>query len=783
MQTTVNFKTNILLKNLVGKDLINDDSIAVVELVKNAHDALSSSVLIKFETFNDKGQTTPDSRIIVCDKGSGMDDTDLKDKWLNIAYSEKTAADHPEDFYFAGNKGIGRFSCDRLGEKLDLLTRKDGEEIFNLQVAWPDFEIQGKKDLTIQEVDVPLQTISEMDARTLSGVPMPRHGTVLVISRLRSTWDRDKLLGLKQSLGKFLSPNEVFLKRKFDIHIEAKQLEKGDKGKQYVEQVNGVVQNQVFSNLRFNSTYIQSEISPDGKTTNTELFHEGEVVFRLREKNPLKLKNTKAFIYYLNPYKKAYFKRQTGMRSIDFGSIFLFLNGFRIAPYGDRGDDWLGLDVRKTQGTTRYLGSRDLVGRVEVLDDEELFKPISSREGLKKTEEFNSLRDGFILEVVRRLEKFVVEGLDWDSIPAHLRDTVRDEQGLDWKKTSEEYTESWDKKKERIALAIMTYIGSSPEQIISFWFNPALLEDVSEQRTDEVRDLLAQIEGYDARQVEPSLKSGLARLKKIVAEKEKQTKLARAEAANLRVAVAQKDQKISKLSKESETYRAQTLFLKSIGSLEVKNLLTFHHEIVLNSNIIDNYVARVIKALRSLDKSSDALQAVEKIGLANKRILAIAQFATKANFKSSTGKESTDIPAFFEQYTLNVARDFVATGLSIDLVNSVKEPFEIKARRIELSILIDNIISNAKKAQARNLKINIFKKTPNVVVVSFQDNGRGLSDSIKDIDDIFEAGITTTSGSGLGLHHAREIVDSIGGTIKAYPAKPSGFEIRMEFTK
>jgi len=67
--------------------------------------------------------------------------------------------------------------------------------------------------------------------------------------------------------------------------------------------------------------------------------------------------------------------------------------------------------------------------------------------------------------------------------------------------------------------------------------------------------------------------------------------------------------------------------------------------------------------------------------------------------------------------------------------------------------------------------------------VSFQDNGRGLSDSIKEIDDIFEAGITTTSGSGLGLHHAREIMDSLGGTIKAYPAKPSGFEIRMEFTK
>jgi signal transduction histidine kinase len=783
MQTTVNFKTNTLLKNLVGKDLINDDNIAVVELVKNAHDALSSSVLIRFEGFDTEGYTTKDSRIIICDKGSGMNDTDLKDKWLNIAYSEKTVTDHPDDFYFAGNKGIGRFSCDRLGERLNLLTRKEGEQIFDLQVKWPDFEVEGQKDLTIQEIDVPLETIPEADAKSLSGLVMPRHGTVLVISNLRSTWDRDKLLTLKQALGKFLSPNEVFLKRKFEITIEVKDLEKADKGKQYVDQVNGLVQNQIFSNLRFNSTYIESDISADGKTTTTELFHEGEPVFRLREKSPLGLKNTKAFIYYLNPYKKAYFKRQTGMRSIDFGSIFLFLNGFRIAPYGDRGDDWLGLDVRKTQGTTRYLGSRDLVGRVEVLDDEELFKPISSREGLKKTEEFNSLRDEFILEVVRRLEKFVVEGLDWDSIPAHLRDTVRDEQGLDWKKTTEEYTESWDKKRQRIALAIMSYIGAPPDRIISFWFNPALLDDVSEQRSDEVRELLSQIEGYDARQVEPSLKTGLAKLKRIVAEKEKESKLARAEAANLRVAVAQKDQKISKLFRETETYRAQTLFLKSIGSLEITNLLTFNHEILQNANIVDNYVGKIVKALRKLDKSSEVLQIAEKIGLANKRIMAITQFATRANFKSSAGKELTDIPAFFEQYIQNVARDFIATGLSIDLVNNVKEPFEIKARRIELSILIDNIISNAKKAQARNLTISISKKSSNVVIVSFQDNGRGLADSIKKIDDIFEAGVTTTSGSGLGLHHAKEIVDSLGGTIKAYPAKPTGFEIRMEFTK
>ena len=33
------FKTNVLLKNIIGKELINDDNVAVMELIKNSYDA------------------------------------------------------------------------------------------------------------------------------------------------------------------------------------------------------------------------------------------------------------------------------------------------------------------------------------------------------------------------------------------------------------------------------------------------------------------------------------------------------------------------------------------------------------------------------------------------------------------------------------------------------------------------------------------------------------------------------------------------------------------------
>ena len=33
----------------------------------------------------------------------------------------------------------------------------------------------------------------------------------------------------------------------------------------------------------------------------------------------------------------------------------LFLNGFRVMPYGEPKDDWLQLNQRKTQGVRRFL--------------------------------------------------------------------------------------------------------------------------------------------------------------------------------------------------------------------------------------------------------------------------------------------------------------------------------------------------------------------------------------------------------------------------------------------
>lgn len=111
------FRVSAGLKDLIGRELIVDDFVAVFELVKNSFDAHASQVKLVF--FAD--------RLVVADNGKGMSRADIRDKWLFVAYSAKREGTEDDDYRdkigerghpFAGAKGVGRFSCDRLGSAL-----------------------------------------------------------------------------------------------------------------------------------------------------------------------------------------------------------------------------------------------------------------------------------------------------------------------------------------------------------------------------------------------------------------------------------------------------------------------------------------------------------------------------------------------------------------------------------------------------------------------------------------------------------------------------------------
>lgn len=121
-----------------------------------------------------------------------MSEDDIRDKWLNIAYSSKKTDKERFDRVMAGAKGVGRFSCDRLGEHLDIYTKsKTDKEINHLSINWNDFEIKNDINFEIQKVDVILNDPIPLDKfKKKTGFTINKTGTILEISKLRSGYQR-----------------------------------------------------------------------------------------------------------------------------------------------------------------------------------------------------------------------------------------------------------------------------------------------------------------------------------------------------------------------------------------------------------------------------------------------------------------------------------------------------------------------------------------------------------------------------------------------------------------
>ncbi|HFU75951.1 MAG TPA: histidine kinase, partial [Arcobacter sp.] len=290
------FKTNVLIKNIIGKELINDDNVAVMELVKNSYDAGATKVTIEFKNLFHKSKK---SELIIQDDGVGMSEDDILNKWLNIAYSAKKLEYTQNERYQAGNKGVGRFSCDRLGENLNIYTRQKDKIILHLKINWKDFELLDEIDTQIQDVAVYIREIEEEKFKIETGFDIFTHGTILQIQQLNNTWveiesknslftdldmDSTRLLKLKSSLERLINPNQSYNKNSFKIYIKVDELQE-NKEIPYYEKVTGEVKNQIFDKLDFKTTFIESFISEDGSKIVTELKDKNKTIFRFIEKN------------------------------------------------------------------------------------------------------------------------------------------------------------------------------------------------------------------------------------------------------------------------------------------------------------------------------------------------------------------------------------------------------------------------------------------------------------------------------------------------------------------
>ena len=818
MREKVNFAAHAQIKSTIGKDLINDDSIAVVELVKNSIDAQSGIVNITFENLIDNSDDVdiydPNlsfSSLIIQDDGVGMDYHDITQKWLNIAYSEKKNAKKT----YAGSKGVGRFSCDRLGEFLNIYTRKKGGDIFHLHVNWKDFEIDDDITLKVQDVKLDLRIISEeeLEQKFKGGLPQ---GTILEILKLRVDWlteykrktkkgkyNRDKLLALKRSLGKIVSPNLELDSHAQLISLSVPILNGFERFFDEFDKVNGIIENKIFKELNFRTTYITSNISEDGEFITTSIIDKDIEILKIKEKNVdyPDIRQTQIKLYYLNSYAKAYFRRQTGIRSVDYGSVFLFLCGFRVSKLGDSQDDWLGLEMRKSQGRNRYLSGRELIGHVEVNDPNHKIGIVSAREGITKTLTSEQLTartlennsSGFFYKTLRRLERYVVDGLDWDAATQNSIDIEKYVNAGNWNEDDEKYKLSHQKKIERICKALGSIVDQDTDKknILDLYINFDFFATESDNIAIEAQESFNKF--VDKHNIDISSLDELKKIKQKLKAEETRAKEAekKAERAEKKAKQAEKAKKSAEKEKQhySEAYeeeKKRSLFLKEQESVDKDDLQEFMHQIIMYASDSKSQIKTTINRIKKgkiteVDKLNNFLsKQLENVG----KILETSKFATNANFRLDSGKlVDQDLTEFIISYLNDVAPSHQDKIEIIPPKDTAQFIFTFSP--IEVGMILDNLISNARKSQNFDNTISFQVSVhDNVFEMIIEDRGRGLAPSIIEPSRIFEKGFSRTNGSGFGLFFCKKHIKEMGGKFFLTQKQPSrGVSFTMRLVK
>lgn len=395
----VRFTTDAAMVRRLGRELVAKQETALAELVKNAYDADATECTVRISG----------NVMEIIDDGSGMNRTEIENGFMRLASDAKV--NEPSSRRYgrsrAGRKGIGRFATERLGAQLTIVTQTALEPHgWKVTVDWSLFE----KGLDLNLV-----------ANSIESAPKEKqHGTRLIISGLNDVWVETDLKRVYRYLSTLLEP--LF----YQSQLAARQSadEGGDPGFKLQlhhmgQRVSGLgtVVNADSEILGKALAVIDGYVDAEGKTTWSlksqsdlvKLVVTNEAISVDRKALPLshaRNVSLKAYYYIRRQEFLGHSLKSIGNHLDENGGIRLYRNGYRVPPYGEKENDWLGLDAKKS--TWAPISTKTFIGYVAVSDIEgNLFEETSSREGLIETPAFQEVRaiSAAILEAaVRRIE-------------------------------------------------------------------------------------------------------------------------------------------------------------------------------------------------------------------------------------------------------------------------------------------------------------------------------------------------------------------------------------------
>ena len=404
------FRPRARVLQLLGDELIGSARLAVFELVKNAYDADASKVNVTLDLEQEPA-------ITVDDDGEGMTLNTLRSVWLmpgddhrqKQRESDRRTPRHGR--LPLGEKGLGRFAAHKLGDSITLTTRAENSLECVVRIRWTKLVAQRYLD------EAPITIGVRQRARAFAN---GKTGTRIEIRKLRTMdWSRREIRNLYNQVTSICSPFGESDGFRVDLRVPGREdwiadlpdvseildraiwkfrfrLDGGRFDWRYeFRQVPGLkldgrIVEKSGDRLKLPASGGGRKVVADEMTTDGIGPVSGEVHVYDRDKEILqKLANIRVLENYLD---------QTG-------GVRVYRDDIRVYNYGEAGDDWLGLDLRRVNLPTRRVSRNIVLGAIHLsLKDSSDLKEKTNREGFVENDASDRLKD-IVLGAISALEE------------------------------------------------------------------------------------------------------------------------------------------------------------------------------------------------------------------------------------------------------------------------------------------------------------------------------------------------------------------------------------------
>ena len=452
----------------LGQELISSDEVALYELIKNAVDAESSRVEIivnvqlrgshyrealqrveegsspsKVGDFILRQLANPKSvdsitlldelrsssrkeyldnlkrlyetlnYIEVRDSGHGMSLKELSDVFLRIGTSSRRR-DNLAGARHLGDKGIGRLSAMRLGNRLRVKTSRNTDRYWNLlDIDWTRFFHDDDDDIDADAITIEPEIGDEKTEPA-------EHGTTIRISALQGDWDLPRFSDVLQGkIARMIDPfvpglaNRLIVARHNGTRVQVpsipRELLRSAHAVCHIHfRLDGhtpVLEGEIDYRYRHRKRKINArgpEIYSLAKKATKRRAKRGHAAFTLVPIRPVAFESLGDFscdIYWFNRRVVAAVEGLTSTsadtrREISnwSGGPMLYRYGFRILPYGDPKDDWLSLDEIAFGVGGFKLNRQQMIGRVLTETPHLAMSEQTNRQGLIDSDTFTALQ-------------------------------------------------------------------------------------------------------------------------------------------------------------------------------------------------------------------------------------------------------------------------------------------------------------------------------------------------------------------------------------------------------